>query len=194
MIFKCTLLLFILTLFLFNISCTDSSQDLDNRAREEVTPSPVPEDTSYIDEGIKLYRQGKYEEALDYYDKMLKSYPEDSKLWVYKGVALAAIKEYVDAGVCFDKALSFNPEDAKAWHYKGLILIQMDETEGAIECFKKAVEINPLYVEEKNSLSVDIKTFPPPPTEIPVSTKPVTPTPVWSLPGDTITEIKEGTN
>ena len=92
-----------------------------------------------------LFAQGKYEEAVEIYDKIPSPDPRYVWTWVTKGGALKKEGKYEEAIICFDKAIEINPGYTWAWIAKGRTLKKQGKYEEAILCFDKAIEVNPLY-------------------------------------------------
>ena len=71
-----------------------------------------------IDELIKkgklLLEEGKFEEALGFFDQALLLNQKDPELWNHKGIALRSIGRYDEALECFNKSLELDPRDKKA--------------------------------------------------------------------------------
>ena len=66
-----------------------------------------------------LYAQGKYDEAIGFYDRAIKASPKDAELWNSRGLALCHLGRYKEAIESFDKVLEIDPEAAEAWNNKG---------------------------------------------------------------------------
>ena len=64
--------------------------------------------------GISFLEDGKYEEALDCFEKILVSNPNDPNIWNKKGVALRSLGRYDEAIESFNKALEITPRDLDA--------------------------------------------------------------------------------
>ena len=64
--------------------------------------------------GISFLEEGKYEEALDCFDKILASNPNNPDIWNKKGVALRSLGRYDEAIKAFNKALEITPRDLDA--------------------------------------------------------------------------------
>lgn len=59
-------------------------------------------------------QDGKYDEALNLFEKGLELYPDDNRLWNQKGVALRSLGRYNEAIECFNKSLELVPKDLDA--------------------------------------------------------------------------------
>ncbi len=64
--------------------------------------------------GMSFLEDGKYEEALDCFEKILMSNPNDPEIWNKKGIALRSMGRYDEAIECFNKSLEISPRDLDA--------------------------------------------------------------------------------
>ncbi len=87
----------------------------------------------YLDEGVALAMQGKYDEAIQAFDEAIRLDPEDALAWNNKGVALAMQGKYDEAIQAYDETIRLYPEYADVWYYKGLALAVQGEYDEA--CF-----------------------------------------------------------
>ena len=69
---------------------------------------------SLVKQGNLLLNEGKFEEALGFFEQALLLDQKNPKLWNYKGVALRSIGRYNEAIECFNKSLEIDPRDKKA--------------------------------------------------------------------------------
>jgi tetratricopeptide (TPR) repeat protein/tRNA A-37 threonylcarbamoyl transferase component Bud32 len=97
--------------------------------------------------GLSFDRLGRFNEALQCYDKALEIDKTLPVLWNNKGLALNHIGKYQDAIPFFEKALKINSEFGFAWNNKGISLEHLGHYDEAICCYDKAIEINPLHIE-----------------------------------------------
>ena len=63
---------------------------------------------SFIKKAYKFLVQGKFQDAIEYYDKALKINPKDSDSLISKGYALSDLKNYDEAIKYYDKALKIS--------------------------------------------------------------------------------------
>jgi Flp pilus assembly protein TadD len=67
-----------------------------------------------MQKGKALVQDGKYEEALDLFEKALEIDPLNHTLWNQKGIALRSMGRYNEAIECFNKSLELVPKDLGA--------------------------------------------------------------------------------
>lgn len=97
----------------------------------------------YYAEGVSLYEQGKYNQALEKFENALEIDPTYTEAWIYKGLTLDDFKRYSEALVCYDKAIALDPNNIISWYNKGIILGNQGYYEDSITCFDKVIAINP---------------------------------------------------
>ena len=64
--------------------------------------------------GKKLLEEGKFEEALAFFEQALLQNPKDPDLLNDKGAALRSLGRYDEAIDCFNQSLEIEPRDKKA--------------------------------------------------------------------------------
>ena len=70
-----------------------------------------PKVNSILDEGNRLFLQGKFQQAIVYYDKILDEDPKNISSLNNKGYALSKLKDFTHAMKCYDVALEICPDD-----------------------------------------------------------------------------------
>jgi len=60
---------------------------------------------SWYYEGTELFSSDRFDEAIEYYDKIIEIDPNSKIAWGYKARALSKLKRYDDAFACYQKAL-----------------------------------------------------------------------------------------
>jgi len=73
-----------------------------------------PDAKIMLEIGEGFLEDGKYEEALGCFEKILVTNPNDPVVWNKKGVALRSLGKYVEAIESFNKALEISPKDLDA--------------------------------------------------------------------------------
>jgi len=99
----------------------------------------------YYNRGIEFYFKGKYEEALESFNKVIELKPDFAKAWFNKSVILGKLARYNEALEACDKAIQLSPDFAEAWNNKGAILGELGKYKEALEAINKAIELKPDY-------------------------------------------------
>jgi len=69
---------------------------------------------SLVDKGQSLMIDGKFNDALGFFEQALLLNQDDPDLWNYKGVALRSLGRYEESMECFNKSLEIEPRDKHA--------------------------------------------------------------------------------
>ena len=101
--------------------------------------------TSAIAQGDQLVKDGRYEDALYFYDRAIRMGSKPASAWTSKGVALKRLNRLNDALRCHTIALKLDPENEIASCNQGDIYFRAGKLDRAIECYDKAIEIRPKY-------------------------------------------------
>jgi len=96
----------------------------------------------WIDQGITLYSQGKYDASLQAFDRAIALDPENADAWYNKGVVLYYQGRLDDSLLAFNKSIEIDPLDADSWYNKGSVLKELDRTTAAENAFAKASELD----------------------------------------------------
>ena len=84
---------------------------------EDITKDVQGEsDVAWNNKGVILTKLGKYNEAIDSFDKALEYNPGVSNIWLNRGIALVKLNEFEEAMDCFDRALQLDPNNTTAKH------------------------------------------------------------------------------
>lgn len=97
----------------------------------------------YEDKALSLARQGKVQEALDCYNRILETNPDNDLILNNKAIALITIGRYEEALVNSRRAASINPDSADIWINMGVALQKLDRLSEAGEALERAVAVNP---------------------------------------------------
>ena len=69
---------------------------------------------SLVEKGKSLMDEGKFDDALGFFEQALFLNQDDPDLWNYKGVALRSLGRYEESMECFNKSLEIDPRDKHA--------------------------------------------------------------------------------
>ena len=72
-----------------------------------------------FNEGVKLYRAGKFKEAIAAYDKAIKAAPKAAEAYLGRGSAYAKLGQADRAVKDYDDAIQLNPDLADAYYKRG---------------------------------------------------------------------------
>jgi len=86
---------------------------------------------SWFKKGLDLSEAGKYQEALECFEKAIEINPKEEIAWYNKGVALTNLGKHQEALECFEKAIEINPNYEKAWYNKGVALTNLGKVSGS---------------------------------------------------------------
>ena len=137
--------LVIVTLLTFLIISNVSVSYQIGSAQAQVTNTSSASDLT--DKGISLADLGKYEEAIEWYDKALEIDSKYLHALIYKGLALKNLDKFEESIAWYDKALAIQPKDVSALTNKGSALYGLGNYEEAIGYYDKALEVDPKDLE-----------------------------------------------
>ncbi|MEQ8186746.1 MAG: tetratricopeptide repeat protein [Candidatus Eremiobacterota bacterium] len=83
-----------------------------------------------VDYGNKLYSQGKYKEAIEYYDGALRLDPQNIRALCNEGNSYYALGNYSKSIICYDLVLNLDPGNSTAATYKQKALQASGKTSG----------------------------------------------------------------
>lgn len=99
----------------------------------------------WVIQGMDLNDQGKYEEAIESYNRAIDLDPKNAKAWSKKGLAYASNifgNHKEDAIDCIDVAVNLSRSDADIWIDNGEFLYKIGNFNESINAYKRAIEIN----------------------------------------------------
>src|SRR6185437_2877739 len=92
-------------------------------SQELIPLSPTTASGVFNNNGNVLAQQGRYDEAISWYDKALGVESTFSPALLGKGNALVKLSRFDEALEYYDKNLEINPKDVKTWYNKGCALM-----------------------------------------------------------------------
>jgi tetratricopeptide (TPR) repeat protein len=98
---------------------------------------------SLFGRGEKYLRSNKLNEALECFNAILETRPDDQDALLRKGYLLLRTKEDKKAMVCFDYLIELNKNNSQAWYYKAQLHLQLKNYEAASKCLQQATDISP---------------------------------------------------
>jgi tetratricopeptide (TPR) repeat protein len=134
-------LILLLQLSMYGIECISARDGTVGAASTD----PVVLITKWIDNGDRLFEDGNYSGAIEFYDRAINIDPTNASAYYKKGNALKENRNYAEAVNAFDSAIKFRDNYKEAWYGKGLSLEKNDETIKSIEAYEEAIKIDQSY-------------------------------------------------
>ncbi|MCX5998554.1 MAG: tetratricopeptide repeat protein, partial [Chloroflexi bacterium] len=116
---------------------------LASKSQEQPLPVDGASPGELIDRGNALRKEGKHQQALEYFEQAAWLSPRDGNAWRCKADSLAMCFRYEASLQSCEKALEINPSDAEAWFLKSFALEMLGKYEEALESNAKSLEIDP---------------------------------------------------
>ncbi len=99
--------------------------------------------SSWVEKGVALVIEGKYNEAIEAFNKAIELNPKDAVAYNNRGAAYGQTGNYKQQIEDSSKALQLNPKDAVAFNNRGVAYGELGNYEQEIEDCTKAIELNP---------------------------------------------------
>jgi len=109
-----------------------------------------------IEEGISLYQQAKYPEALQALESVPEGSGQDWRLPYYKGATLVRLKDYEPAAIQLEKAKNLNSSDPQILYLLGVVYYKLGKLELAEGYFAATLELDPSHEHARGLLGVMI--------------------------------------
>jgi tetratricopeptide (TPR) repeat protein len=106
--------------------------------------------------GATRFDQGRYDESLQAYNRVIYIDPQNAAAWNNRGIVLGLLGKSDAALQSFQKATSINSSFAEAWFNLGIAYDIFEEYDNAIEAYTRATQINPNYVQAQRNKNEDI--------------------------------------
>lgn len=120
------------------------------KSAKTIAEEKLKQEASLVEQGNQAFNDGKFKEALDFYQKFLADNPEFYQLNINIGNCHKELGEFDEAVTAFQKVIELAKEDekdiplkAKALAGIGEITMKRDDIQTAMEYFKKSIELNP---------------------------------------------------
>jgi tetratricopeptide (TPR) repeat protein len=97
------------------------------------------EESAWVNRGFDLAKHGKFQEAIEAFEKALELNPRDVEGWLGKGIALASLDQHRQALECFAHIFRISPDYGEAWFHRAVSLAKLGHHDQAILCYDKAL-------------------------------------------------------
>lgn len=137
------IILAIVTIVMACAGCSEKISENTTQGLEDVAPLEALNATEWYHEGENLYAQGKYEEAINAFDKAIEFDPKYIDAYYWKGLALNDLGRFEEALKAYDKATMLDSGDYRIWGAKGNTFYDLGRYEEAIKEYDKIIELHP---------------------------------------------------
>ena len=109
---------------------------------------PVPQKAASLNTGKAeaAMRAGKYDVAVQEYERLLKLWPQSAELWSNLGSVQVLRGDCVRALLSLEKARALNSTLFAPWYFSGFCHLQAHEEDQALQDLRHAVDLNPREV------------------------------------------------
>ena len=105
-----------------------------------------------FDLALQNHKSGNFKKAKQFYNKILKNFPDHFQSIFLLGTLSAQIKNFKTAINLLKKAIQINPDYLDAYNNLGNVYREMGSSQEAIPYYKKIINIDPNYIEAHNNL------------------------------------------
>ena len=106
---------------------------------------------AYFNNGLTSYYEGKYEEAIQWYDEVLDIDPTREDALYNKGLAFYYLNQFENAIIWFEKAIKINPSDLDAILNMGLSFANLGKYDEAIMLYDEVLQKDKTSVKALNN-------------------------------------------
>jgi len=126
------------------ISCYDEAMKLDPGSTKYRT---YIADVYLVMGKDALYKDGKPQEAIEYFDKTIRMMPNHITAWFSKGMAYKKLGAYRNATTCFLRVVEIDPQNGHAYYEMAHILEKTGNNNEAIRCYLETIRCDPSHTE-----------------------------------------------
>lgn len=120
----------------------------------DVSPERKQEAENLKNEGNRLMKEEKYQEALNTYSKAISLDATNPVFYCNRAAAYSRLGDYQSAADDCRMSLRYDPNYSKAFGRLGLAYSKMNKHEQALEAYQNAIRIEPDNQDYKNNMSV----------------------------------------
>ncbi|KAL0477892.1 hypothetical protein AKO1_012663 [Acrasis kona] len=117
------------------------------------------DEAKYLEQGKRLYKENRYEEALEYFHKDVVG--DESLFW--RAMCLWHLDQPAESVLYFDKCIDVDPDEALPHYYKSRVLFSdLQSFELAKECIEQAIlrdPDNPTFINQKGHILLGLNLY-----------------------------------
>ncbi|MCX8094084.1 MAG: tetratricopeptide repeat protein [Candidatus Goldbacteria bacterium] len=151
------IIFFFIIIFLVFNSCTVLKRQVTVKP-----PETVDELKETETEAKKLYDEGRYKEAIEYLQALLKKDPKNPVYWNQLGSVYAQLNSFDNAIISFKNAIKYDPKNIKAMYNLGLVYSEKGSKKEAKKVIENALKIapkNPLLQAALGNVLIDEENY-----------------------------------
>jgi len=108
-----------------------------------IDPAKARESEEFLNQGLKLYEQGNYREAVAGFDKAIAANPANFKIYTAKGIALCFEGDYKGGFEQIQKTLAMNPGYVPAYYDMAMAYKLQNNYDQSLYWFEKTIQGDP---------------------------------------------------
>jgi len=124
--------------------CLNNKKRIENLEKEIVIlkyPKEVIETANNnFKKGTELGKEGKFEEALEYLNKAIETYPYDDRFYSNRSLTCFLLSQFNEALEDAEKGISLNPDKVFSYYYKGKAFEGLRRNKEALDTYKLGLE------------------------------------------------------
>lgn len=134
-------------------SCADAAQSSTEYTKQIVQENNVArlmaqvrdsqKVSNLLSQGNGFLDSGRYEEALQLYNRAIEIEKDSVPSWVNRGNALLSLKRHQEALESYNQAIALRPNKNEAWYNRGNALSALGRYEEAIRSYNESIVIDP---------------------------------------------------
>lgn len=98
---------------------------------------------NFLNEGKKLIKQNKPEQAIDYFNKVIQQNANNAEAFNLRGVAYFNLQDYTNSLQDYSKAIQLNEKNYKPYNNRAILYLAMQKPDSALEDYNKAIILSP---------------------------------------------------
>jgi tetratricopeptide (TPR) repeat protein len=111
-------------------------------------------ETVLVHKGMDRVKRNELDEAIEFFDQVLETNPENADAWNNKGVALFKMGRPDEALECYDQALAADPGNLEVLRNRAFVLRAMERFEEALEIYETIIYDEPEATDFRNLATV----------------------------------------
>lgn len=118
-----------------------------------------------VEEGLKAYGAGRYDEALQHFDEARRELPDSAALEFNRGNALYKLKRQDEAAEAYRRVQELDRGELAQRDYYNLgnAFADLKKRDEAIKAYRQALRLSPTDADARHNLEVVLRRLPPPP-------------------------------